>query len=181
MPSPSSPLPSSSDLCDSATGQSSPLRTKTQSPDLAAALDYSAQNPASEVLSQFQSHFSAQSFDPTNEQDLKRLDLFLTIYAKLQNSAAFERVSTALDQVGQSPKREKLLKELVKIMSVQDRSIARNLRQQESIAKEQRRLEREAKREQSPAAKHAREDRAFNQREDHLTRKEKIAQSIQQG
>ncbi len=185
---PDAPLPSTLSLSHSVTSPlspdfsssapSAPLPLDPSAPSsspLSEALAYIAANPASEILAQFQSHFSEQFFNPENERDLKRLDLFLSIYAKLQNSAAFERVSIALDQVGQSPKREKLLKELIKVMSIQDRSIARAFREQESIAKEKRRIEREAKREQSQAAKQAREDRAFNQREDHLTRKEKLA------
>ena len=183
--------PSTASLCHSATqftrlggplspAPSAPLPLDPSAPtssELSAALDYIAQNPASEILGQFQSHFSSQSFDPENEHDLKRLDLFLSIYAKLQNSAAFEQVSVAINQAGEGPKREKLLKELIKVMSIQDRSIARGVRQQESIAKEKRRIEREAKQAQSQAAKHAREDRAFNQREDHLSRKEKLVQT----
>ncbi len=161
----------------SSTSELSNLKSPDSPSALSEAFAYIATNPASEILTQFQSHFSAQSFDPENERDLKRLDLFLSIYAKLQNSAAYEQVSSAIHQMGEGPKREKLVKELVKIMSIQDRSIARAFREQESVAKEKRRIEREAKREQSQAAKHAREDLAFNRREDHLTRKEKLTQT----
>ena len=116
--------------------------------------------------------------DFLNPDQVTQFSQLLTVYAQLQNAAAVEHIMEALVQVGGGYKREPLTRELAKVLSVQDRALARALREKESKAKEHRRLEREARQQQAQIAKQAREDRLFNQREDHLVRKENVAQTL---
>ena len=154
-----------------------PLSRAPESPsDFEAAKAFIASKPATKAMHQLQHLLDTRNFDFTNPKEVAELSQLMVVYAQLQNSSAVERIIEALEQVGVGYKREALLRELSKVLSIQDRALARALREKDSIAKEQRRIEREAKREQAQAARQLREERLFNQREDHMKRKEKIAQ-----
>ena len=176
VPSPSPDSPSDLSTLKSEIAPS-PSDSAPESPsDFEAAKAFIASKPATKAMHQLQHLLDTRNFDFTNPKEVAELSQLMVVYAQLQNSSAVERIIEALEQVGVGYKREALLRELSKVLSIQDRALARALREKDSIAKEQRRIEREARREQAQAAKQLREERLFNQREDHMKRKEKIAQ-----
>ncbi len=143
--------------------------------EIAAARDLIASKPATKAMHKLQHILDNHDFDYLNPNDVAQLSALMVVYAQLQNSSAVERISESLDQVGAGYKREPLTRELTKVLSIQDRALARAQREKAAKERDQRRIEREAKREQAQAAKQARDERLFNQREDHLIRQEKIA------
>ncbi len=139
-----------------------------------AARNLIASKPATKAMHKLQSLLDNHNFDYLNPADVAQLSALMVVYAQLQNSAAVERISESLDQVGAGYKREPLTRELTKVLSIQYRALARAQREKAAIERDQRRIERELKRDQAQAAKQARDERLFNQRENHLTRKEKM-------
>ncbi len=174
---PSVPFPSSASASSfSALSAPLPLGPSTPS-DFAAAKAFIARKPATKAMQKLQSILDNHDFDYLNPDEVAQLSALMVVYAQLQNSAAVERISESLDQVGAGYKREPLTRELTKVLSIQDRALARAQREKAAKERDQRRIERETKREQAQAAKQARDERLFNQREDHLSRQEKIVQS----
>ncbi len=166
-------LKSSSDSSPSAPSAPMTLSPSTPS-EFAAAKTYIASKPATKAMHKLQHILDNHDFDYLNPNDVAQLSALMVVYAQLQNSAAVERISESLDQVGAGYKREPLTRELTKVLSIQDRAFARAQREKAAKERDQRRIEREAKQQLAQAAKQLRDERLFNQREDHLARKEKM-------